>query len=97
MYAVIFTADVKEFDSEYTAMASKMRDLAINEYNCIEFISCAEGMKEISISYWENLGHIKSWKRNIQHLEAQEFGRNKWYSSYKIEITKVERSYKNDS
>mgnify|MGYP000378797187 CR=1 FL=1 len=30
MYAVIFTADVKEFDSEYTEMATKMRDLAIN-------------------------------------------------------------------
>ena len=94
MYAVIFTADVKEFDSEYTEMASKMRDLAINEYNCIEFISCAEEDKEISISYWENMGHIKSWKNNIQHLEAQELGRSKWYSSYKIESTKIERAYK---
>ena len=95
MYAVIFTADVKEFGSEYTEMATKMRDLAINEYNCIEFISCAEGKKEISISYWENMGHIKSWKNNIQHLEAQELGRNKWYSSYKIEITKIGHSYTN--
>ena len=95
MYAVIFTADVKEFDSEYTEMATKMRDLAINEYNCIEFISCAEGKKEIAISYWENMGHIKSWKNNIQHLEAQELGRNKWYSSYKIEITKIGHSYTN--
>jgi len=94
MYAVIFTADVKEFDSEYSAMASKMRDLAIDEHNCIEFISCAEGKKEISISYWKHMDHIESWKNNIQHLEAQELGRNRWYSSYKIEIAKIEHSYK---
>ena len=94
MYAVIFTADVKELDSEYEKMALKMRDLAINEHNCIDFISCSKGGQEVSISYWKNMGHIKSWKNNIEHLEAQELGRKKWYNSYKIEITKIEHSYK---
>ena len=93
MYAVIFKAEILELDSEYTEMAEKMRHLAMSQYACTEFTSCAEGEYEISISYWPNLDQIKKWKQNIDHLDAQNKGRSKWYKSYKIEITKIERSY----
>jgi len=93
MYAVIFRAEITELDAEYSTVATRMRDLAINEYGCLEFISCSEGQHEIAISYWENLDHIKRWKQNAEHLQAQESGRSKWYRWYKVEITKIERSY----
>jgi len=93
MYAVIFRAEITELDAEYSTVATRMRDLAINEYGCLEFISCSEGQNEIAISYWENLDHIKRWKQNAEHLQAQESGRSKWYRWYKVEITKIERSY----
>jgi len=93
MYAVIFRAEIIELDAEYSTVATRMRDLAINEYGCLEFISCSEGQNEIAISYWKNLDHIKRWKQNAEHLQAQESGRSKWYRWYKVEITKIERSY----
>ncbi len=54
MYAVIFRAEILELDAEYAAMARRMRDLAIDEYGCVEFVACTEGNTEIAISYWES-------------------------------------------
>ena len=38
MYAVIFKAKTKKVDDTYFKMAKRMRELAINEYGCIEFV-----------------------------------------------------------
>lgn len=47
----------------------------------------------ITVSYWESLDAIKHWKQNSDHLLAQRYGREKWYSHYKTRICKVERDY----
>ena len=93
MYAVIFKAIIGNLDSEYSIMAEKMRDTAINDYGCKEFVACTEGDSEIAISYWENEEQIKVWKKNIEHLTAQKMGRSKWYKSYTVQITKIVREY----
>lgn len=43
MYAVIFKAEINELDKAYFEMATRMRELAINQYGYIEFISITEG------------------------------------------------------
>jgi len=58
MYAVIFRAEINKLDSRYSEMASQMRALAINEYQCEEFVSVTESKYEIAISYWRNLETI---------------------------------------
>ncbi len=93
MYAVIFRAEILELDDEYSTMAKRMRDLAINEYGCIEFTACTEGKNEIAISYWENEAQIIAWKKNAEHLVAQSIGREKWYRSYTVQIVEVVREY----
>ena len=93
MYAVIFRAVIRELDAEYAAMASRMRDLAINEYGCVEFVACSEGQHEIAVSYWESEAQIQKWKQNAEHLIAQEKGRSKWYQSYSVEVMEVVRAY----
>ena len=93
MYAVIFKAEINEIDSSYSAMAKRMRELAINEYGCIEFNATTEGNDEIAISYWNTKEQIKEWKQNKEHLKAQELGKNKWYKSYSVEIVEVLNKY----
>ncbi len=93
MYAVIFKAEIKKLDSRYSEMASQMRDLAINKYGCTEFISVAEGTKEIAISYWQNQEQIKKWKQDSKHLFAQELGKTVWYKSYTVQVVEVLREY----
>lgn len=93
MYAVIFRAEVKEFDRLYSDMASRMRELAINEYGCIEFSSCTEGNSEIAISYWPSKEAIHAWKNNPEHKQAQALGKSKWYQSYQVQVVEVLHQY----
>jgi len=93
MYAVIFKAEFKLQDQEYSETAERMRELAINKYGCLEFVSVCEGKNEISISCWESEDQIKRWKQDAEHVKAQEKGKALWYKSYSIEVCEVMRSY----
>lgn len=93
MYAVIFKAETNKLDDSYSEMALRMRDLAINEYGCTEFISVTENDTEIAISYWESQEQIREWKQDAEHLVAQELGRSAWYKSYKVQVVEVIREY----
>ncbi len=93
MFAVIFHAEVAQLDEEYFAMAKRMRELALAEYGCFDFVATTEGMREIAISYWPSLEHIQRWKLNTQHLQAQQQGKTRWYKSYKVEVVEVLRTY----
>lgn len=93
MYAVIFSAKVKQLDADYSRMAEQLRDLALAEYGCLEFTSVTQGSKEIAISYWESETQIRDWKNDELHRTAQELGRSSWYESYRVEVVKLVRRY----
>ena len=93
MYAVIFKAKTKKLDDDYFKMAKRMRELAMNEYGCIEFTAVTEGSDEIAISYWESMEQIEKWKENSEHLIAQKLGIEKWYENYMVEIVKIVSKY----
>ena len=97
MYAVIFTATIKQFDEEFFLTAEKMRKLAFEKYGCIDFNACTEGDKEIVISYWENKEQILAWKNDLEHKAAQKLGVEKWYKSYKVQVVELLKEYKYDS
>jgi heme-degrading monooxygenase HmoA len=93
MYAVIFEAEMKLIDTLYEETAARMRDLALQKYGCIRFISVCEAGKEISISYWENEAQIQQWKQDEEHTAAQLNGKNKWYKNYSLQMLEVKREY----
>jgi len=93
MYAVIFKAKTKKLDDAYFEMAKRMRELAINEYGCLEFTAVTEGVNEIAISYWDSYEQIKLWKQNSEHLVAQRLGKEKWYEEYSVEIVEIISKY----
>ncbi len=94
MYAVIFRATINKLDEAYSEIASKMRELAMNEYGCLEFVSVTEGDQEVSISYWNEQKDIIEWKKNSEHLAAQELGKSEWYKSYHVQVVEVVREYR---
>lgn len=91
-YAVIFTSKRTEIDEGYAEMAELMVTLAQKQEG---FISVESARNEIGItvSYWKNLESIKKWKANVDHLLAQQLGRDKWYESFTTRICLVEREY----
>lgn len=89
MYAVIFKATIAEFDDEYFRTAERLKELAFSKFDCQDFVSVTEGDKEIAISYWETLQHIRDWKNDPEHRLAQARGRDKWYKSFSVEICEI--------
>ena len=96
MYAVIFKAQIYTLDEEYSETAKRMRELAMNEYGCTEFVACSEGDQEIAISYWPSKENIKAWKNNPEHQRAQAIGKARWYRSYSVEIVELLHKYQSD-
>ncbi len=93
MYAVIFTAEIAELDGEYTRTATRLRQLAIEQYGCRNFVSCTEGAQEIAVSYWDTEEQIRGWKQDPEHLAAQRMGRERWYRSWSVEVVEIRRAY----
>jgi heme-degrading monooxygenase HmoA len=91
-YAVIFTSKLTKNDEGYSEMAQKMEDLAKKQNGFLGIESVREDVG-ITVSYWESLEAIKTWKQNSEHLIAQQKGREQWYSWYNTRICKVEREY----
>jgi heme-degrading monooxygenase HmoA len=56
-------------------------------------IESARSAIGITVSYWQNEADILTWKDNIEHTEARNLGREKWYKQYQLRICKVEREY----
>jgi len=91
-YAVIFTSLRTDTDAGYEEMAEEMVRLAAIQPGYLGHESARSGLG-ITISYWESLEAIRAWKVNSDHLIAQRYGREKWYSAFKTRIALVERDY----
>jgi len=91
-YAVIFTSTLSKDIEGYNEMADQMEKLAKAQPGFLGINSVRDNIG-ITISYWETEQAILNWKANLDHLQAQKLGKQKWYASYKVEIAKVERSY----
>lgn len=92
-YAVIFTSHrADDGDNGYGEMAQRMVDLAAEQPGFLGIESAREETG-ITVSYWSDLESIRNWKANMEHLEAQKLGREKWYSAYRVRISRVERDY----
>jgi heme-degrading monooxygenase HmoA len=92
-YAVIFTSTLADDLDGYGEMADRMEELAGQQPGYIGLDSAREGSSGVTISYWRDEKSIAAWKRNLEHLTAQETGRQRWYKSYRVQVAKVERSY----
>ncbi len=91
-YAVIFTSTRTDLDKNYAEMAMKMENLAKQQPGFLG-VESARNEIGITVSYWENLEAIANWKQNLDHLDAQLLGRQKWYENYVVRIAKVEKEY----
>jgi heme-degrading monooxygenase HmoA len=91
-YAVIFTSIRIPEAKGYDETANRMVELATKQSGFLGIESAREEIG-ITVSYWESLAAIKSWKANSEHLVAQKTGKKLWYESFKVRISKVEREY----
>lgn len=93
-YAVIFSSLRTGVDEGYAEMSQRMTGLARQQPGFIAVDSARDVTGfGITVSYWQDLASIAAWKAQVEHLEAQRLGKEKWYQHYSIRIARVERSY----
>ena len=93
MFVVIFRATARQLDAEYSATAARLRELALSQFGCLEFVAVTEGNQEVALSYWPDEAGIRAWKQDTDHLMAQQLGRERWYSGYRVEVAEIKRQY----
>lgn len=91
-YAVIFTTLMADDLNDYEEMAAKIEGLAKQQEGYLG-IESARSEVGITVSYWKDVDAIINWKNNIEHTEARNLGREKWYQKYQLRVCKVERDY----
>jgi heme-degrading monooxygenase HmoA len=91
-YAVIFSTIMSNDTEGYLEMATKMEELAKQQKGFLG-IESARGQLGITVSYWQTLDAITTWKNNTIHTAARNLGREKWYKQYQLRICKVELNY----
>ena len=93
MFVVIFRARIRDLDPQYSAVAARMRELAMEQFGCLDFHAVSEGEHEIALSYWPSEEAIQAWKAHPEHILAQQAGRERWYDSYTVQVASVRREY----
>ncbi len=97
-HVVIFRARHRaDIGDDYLPTAMALRDKALAEFDCLEFIyaTTPEG-EEIAISFWPDAASIQRWKAEQSHLDAQR-NNERWYSSYRIQVGEIHRDYGRNS
>ena len=93
-YVVTFNSQHRGADNGYGATAQRMAELAATMpgYLGMETTRDAQGFG-ITLAFFGTEEHIANWKRQSEHLAAQERGRTEWYERYELRVAKVERAY----
>jgi heme-degrading monooxygenase HmoA len=95
-YAVIFSSIRTDGDDvAYGAKAAEMSRLAAQQDGYLGEDSTVrdENGMGITVSYWRDEAAIRAWKLQLDHTEARNMGRAKWYQSYTLRVARVERAY----
>lgn len=97
--AVIFTSVHSGVDEAgYASAAARMEQLAAAQsgFLAIESARGADGFG-ITVSYWRTEDDARAWKRQGEHLLAQQTGRSVWYERYRVRVATVMREYSYDA
>lgn len=93
--AVIFASRrTGEDESGYQAAAAAMAALAARQPGYCGHMSTrgADGFG-ITVSYWADDAAAIAWRDHPEHKAVRDAGRNRWYSSYTLDVATIARSY----
>ena len=93
-YAVSFSALLTGEDMEaYSALSNILLEKAQGLEGFIGEEALRTNERGLTISYWRDLETIKAWMNDADHIAARLVGKEKWYRTFTVRISKVEREY----
>ena len=93
-YAVIFWSQRRPHDEGYGSTADRMVELAAQQPGYLGVRSSRDASGQgITVSYWDSEEAIAGWRADMEHRQAREQGRERWYEAYELQVCRVERAY----
>ena len=97
MIAVIFEViPTREGKAEYLDLAVDLKPMLedIDGFISVErFQSLTDPDKILSLSFWRNEDAVKQWRELEQHRMAQQQGRFRLFTDYRLRVAEVQRDY----
>ena len=88
MVVVIFRSRrTPQHEADYREVAARMRTLAESMPGFVSFRSFSSPDEEyVSLIEFESLDELEAWRDHPEHREAQEAGRERFYSEYSVQV-----------
>lgn len=80
-----------EYDQTEQYLAKKVRDMAGDDLIQLKNYTADDG-ERLAVVWWRNPETLARWREDPEHREAQQRGRQEWYSFYELSITEVIRT-----
>ena len=92
-YATIFTTQLSGDLEGYDETSDRMAEL-VGGYDGYLGMHSARGLDGfgITVCYWRSEEDIAAWRADLDHREAQDEGRDRFYSEYTVEVARVDRT-----
>ena len=92
-YATIFTTRMTNNLDGYEEMADRMAELVSAREGFLGMQSARgdDGLG-ITVCYWRTEEDITAWRTDLEHENAQDEGRSRWYAQYTGEVARVDRT-----
>lgn len=92
--AVIFISRLASGQAGYNEAAAAMAVLAATQpgYRGVDSARGGDGVG-ITVSYWADEAAAIAWRGHAEHSVIREAGRDRWYLSYQVLVTRIERGY----
>jgi heme-degrading monooxygenase HmoA len=95
MVVVVFRSRLKPgVETEIEALGTRLYELASRMPGYISYREylAADG-ESVAIVEFESLGALQAWREHPEHRAAQAVGKERFLSSYRIQVCTVERDY----
>lgn len=96
-YAVIFSSTQSTDNADYSVVANRIAERVASMPGFIRMESVHDSERNgITVCYWDSMEAIDAWKQDLEHHQAQEQGKARWYERYEVVVTKVEYAYSSE-
>jgi len=94
MVVVVFRSRLRDASSaDFQQLAERMHALAASMPGFISYkVYVAEDGERVSIHEWESAEHLRAWREHPEHRQAQERGREDFYSDYTLYVCEDPRT-----
>ena len=98
-YVTVFRSRLRPgVEADYGVRGEQIYNLAVQMPGFIaikDFV--AEDGERVAIVEFDTAEHLAAWRDHPEHQRAQAEGRERFYSGYKIQVCRVERSAEYDA